>query len=656
MKKNDIQAAIDSARLMTRLSISGGVIALVLLVLVIVVMQSRPAGPDVFPLAAVPLSLALLFSLSGMIYGMLRHSAALEEEEKLLLENRKKTNALDVQEDVRFTAGRSFQNYRRFAPYALTMLGAVSMLVWLIALWRYWAKAEAAVKTATHTGNPLNGALVAAVLMLVAVFAGAFFVGQSRDRAYRWLRPVGAWLLATFAVLFMATLAGIFAHLNYPRFDIVAAKVIFWVFAVLGAEFVVSFIMEFYRPRTIEEPRPIFESKLLALFTEPGGVMRNIALALDYQFGFKVSGTWLYSFLERSFFPLLLVWAAILWGFTMIHEVDSSEVGLRENLGRRSGEILEPGVYWTLPWPFGVVKRYSCTQIQQIEVGHAHDEAATEEEEYVDDGHGHAPPAKKKNENLSTVVLWTKSHGAGAENNFVVAVPATEGQKEDIASISFIGITMPVRYRIRRDGVMDFVYRHSNALRTLRKISEQAATEYLTNTSMEIMSVGRRQAEAAMQKRIQTLADSHLLGVEIISVTLLDAHPPVEEVAPAYQKVIAAMEQKESTILDAEAYAIKTVPAALSAAQRLKSEAQAYQESVSRVARAESERFLAQSKAYEAMPSMFKLNAYLDFLERELGSVRKFVVADGLRDSVYELNFEKSERFDIIDTDITSVK
>ena len=236
--------------------------------------------------------------------------------------------------------------------------------------------------------------------------AGAFFVGQSRSKSFRWLRPVGAWLLAGFGVMFCAMIASLFTHNGMTRIDDLIARVIFWIFAVLGAEFVASFVIEFYRPRTLKEQRPIFESRLLALFTEPGGVMRNIASALDYQFGFKVSGTWLYSFLERSFFPLVLVWAVILWGFTMIHEVGPSEVGVRETFGRVTEEkLLEPGIYWTLPWPMGTVKRFSCTEIQQVVVGELHDEKG-------DDGQ----PSKKA---ADSVVLWTNPHG-GDDNNFLV--------------------------------------------------------------------------------------------------------------------------------------------------------------------------------------------------------------------------------------------
>lgn len=653
--KSDIRAAIDNARLMTRLSIIGGIAALVLLVLTLIFGVIRPEfiGSDVFSLAVIPYVLAALFSLAAMIYGMLGTSASLENEEKLLLEKRRDSRALNVEEDVRFTAGRSFENFRRYTPYVLAILGAVVVGVLLSVFHNYWSGGRLTGKILPD--NALHATVISFVMMLLSVFSGAFFVGQSRLKSFRWLRPVGAWLLAGFGVMFCAMIASLFTHNGMTRIDDLIARVIFWIFAVLGAEFVASFVIEFYRPRTLKEQRPIFESRLLALFTEPGGVMRNIASALDYQFGFKVSGTWLYSFLERSFFPLVLVWAVILWGFTMIHEVGPSEVGVRETFGRVTEEkLLEPGIYWTLPWPMGTVKRFSCTEIQQVVVGELHDEKG-------DDGQ----PSKKA---ADSVVLWTNPHG-GDDNNFIVAVAPehteqqpeadekqVDGNKSVDVSISFIRMVIPIQYRIRPDGVFDYAYRNANPVETLTRIGQQAATEYLASSSMqEVMSTGRVEAQEAMRKRVQLLADHHDLGIEVMSVVILDAHPPVEKVAPAYQNVIGAMEERETTVLKAQEYSVKTVPAAEAQAAEILSRAGAYKFATTTVAAAENGRFQSQLSAYNVMPSMFRLRLYLDFLENDCSEIRKFVLSSGIRNEIYELNFEKNERLDLIDADITSL-
>lgn len=634
---NDIRASIDNAKLMTRLSVISLIASLVLLVLTIIVSAVRGGNSisDVFSLAVIPYALSALFAASSLIYGVMHTAAAQENEEKMLLEKRKENRALDVEEDVRFTAGRSFSNFSKYAPYVLAVLGAA--VVGLL-LWHFGSSWNARATMPQSVSNALHLAVISFIMMLVSVFLGAFFIGQSRVRTFRWLRPAGAWLVVGFVVMGCATISAIFANSNQLKVDGYIAKTLFWLFAVLGAEFLINFVIEFYRPRTLKELRPIFESRLLALFTEPGGVMRNIASALDYQFGFKVSGTWLYSFVERSFFPMLLVWAAIFWGFTMLHEVGPSQVGVREVLGSvPCKQPLQPGIYWSLPWPFGDIKTFSCSELHEVTIGELHND-------------------KDGKKQLSQVVLWTAAHGSD-DNNFIVAVPPEGGKKEsDGSSISFVRMVIPISYRIRKDGVMDYAYNNANPDKTLLHIGQQAATEYLASSPlMEVMSTGRSAAEQAMLKRIQGLADLHKLGVDIVSVTILDAHPPVEKVAPAYQNVIGALEEKETMILKAQSYAAKTVPAAQSAAEQIVEDAKAYQYTTRTVARAESERFGKQLTTYNMMPSMFKLKAYLEFLENDCQNVRKYVVSSSLRNEVYELNLEEKERIDLVDTDLTAV-
>ena len=638
--ENEIRTAIDNARLTTRLAVIGWIFALVMLVVTAVLNAYR--GGNVFGLAVIPFGLATLFGLAAMIYGMLATAAAQEDEEKILLARRRAdTSALDIEEDVRFTAGRSFENYSKYAPYVLALLGALLTGTVLFFTHRSWGSANAA----GITGSAIHSALIASVLMLVSVFSGAFFIGQSRTPAFRWLRSIGANLIAAFAVLAAAAIVSICYHSNLTAPDAVVGKIFFWLFAILGAEFITNFIIEFYRPRTMKETRPVFESRLLALFTEPGGVMRNIASALDYQFGFKVSGTWLYSFVERSFFPVIIGGGLLFWAFTTIHEVGPDQVGVRECFGKvTERKLLGSGIYFTLPRPFGNIRTFSCTELHRVVIG-----------EVTDDGTD-AGRVRSKGE-TSRVVLWTEEHGK-ADDNFIVAV-APDGDRSpeaEAASISFVRMTIPIRYRIRREGVFNYAYDNVDVPRTLMFIGEQAAAEYLASSDMmAVMSTARKQAEEIMKKRVQKLADDRNLGIEIVSLTILGAHPPAGEVAPAYQNVISAMEQKETAILDAQAYAVKTLPQSESQAAQLVADAKAYDHRVRTVAEAEAERFKTQDATYRVMPSMFRLRSYLEFLEQDCAAMRKFVVSAGLGSEVYQFNFEEKERLDLIDTDITQL-
>ena len=111
-----------------------------------------------------------------------------------------------------------------------------------------------------------------------------------------------------------------------------------------------------------QERRPPYDSRLLGLFAEPQGVLRTIAATLDYQFGFEVSDTWFYRFMERAIVPLLLVQVVSLWLLTSLVVVDPDEVAFVERLGvpyvtaedqakGLQASLLHPGFYLKWPWP-----------------------------------------------------------------------------------------------------------------------------------------------------------------------------------------------------------------------------------------------------------------------------------------------------------------
>ena len=334
----------------------------------------------------------------------------------------------------------------------------------------------------------------------------------------------------------------------------------------------------------------------------------------------------------------------------------ASEIGVKEQLGKVTESNLHPGIYWTLPWPFGRVRTFGCNEIKQLVIGEVavsvdrRDAAAAD-----DDGHGHAPAPAPDKDKVKQVVLWTEAHGE-ENSNFLVAVPRENGAANDeSASVSLLRLSIPIQYRIRPDGVMLYGYKNANPVKTLMKIGEQAATEYQASSSlMDVMSSHRLQAQQAMLQKIQKLADDHQLGIEVVAVAILDAHPPTETVAPAYQNVVGALEKKETAIYQAKAYAALTRPEASAAANEIVANAEAYRYQVKTVAAAESGRFKAQLTAYQVMPRMFKLKTFLEFMEQDCTNMRKFVVSSDLNDEIYQLNFEQKERLDLVDTDITA--
>ncbi|MDD4316954.1 MAG: protease modulator HflK [Victivallaceae bacterium] len=639
--EKDLRMCCEKSRQLMILAVVGSVVGLVLTIGVIVFgIANWPwskygswAGSDVFALMVVPFMIATLYSVAAAINGYISSAAYQEEEEKILLARRKeKIAAFEVNEDVRFTSGRSLKNYQKYAPFAIAAMAVILIIALMFMFSGSWSARQPG--TLPVPVDALGSVVAAIVAMVFSIFPGVFFLGQSKDPMFRWLRPVGAWLVAGFSVALVAAIGSLcYYRYNITQFNVNAAKVVFFSFGVLGVELICIFVSEFYRPRSLEAPRPVFESRILALFTEPGGVARNIAGTLDYQFGFKVSGTWIYSFAERFLFPLIILWLVILWTFTCIAEVGPNQLGIRLEFGRIIDKTpLEPGIYFKLPYPFGKIVNYSCDQIKTINVGPKMVDA---------DG----------KETRPMLVAWDKKHYA-EESRYLVA---SETEDKTSAPVSFLGISIPIQYQIRKDSLIDYGFRNQNSDNALKNIGEQVASKFFASVSIfDIMSSGRTKASEILHQNIQREADNAGLGINIVKVNIHDAHPP-QDVSPEFQKVIGASEEMESSILEAHAYYNDIVPMIEAHKDRLIADAESYAFQVKLVSQAESERFLRQLVSYRTMPQLFKLRNYLEMLEDDAAKARKYILSASLEYEIYELNFEKKGQLDLIDANLEEI-
>ncbi len=632
-----LSARIEQARLSAKLSLAAVALAAIIEGVALAFGPIKGwAGLDVFCLASIPFGLALVFSIAAFVRASLLSKALVEEEEKILLEKRKASSnsLMDVSEDVRFTAGRTLGNYEKYAPWSLAFFGFLGTFGLLFFFWRLWTSRL----VMPVPENPLETAFVAATAALFALFIGAFLVGQSKVAEFRWLRPVGAWLIAGFCAMALATIAALLYKSGVSGWDVPLAKILGFALAALGVEFLTNFIMEFYRPRTQLEDRPVYESRLLALFTEPGGVIRNVADTLDYQFGFKVSKTWIYEALQVSLLPGLMAWLFALWLFTGIADVSPGELGLRVRFGAPVSTTapLEPGVHLKLPWPYERIVRIPVERVQEVVVG-------------VDMSN---PENKGK---APAVILWTAGHYK--EDNFLVANASPANGEKDVANaVSVIEAFMPIHYQVRRESVADYAFKFNDVSGVLRDIGQREATSYFASADfITTMSNGRERVAKELRAKIQAESDKLGLGIDIVSVNLHDVHPPVEEVAPAFQDVLCALEQKEVTVLEAEAYKIRTVENAKIDALNIKAASNSYRYNRVTVASAESERFKRQLSAYNAMPSMFKLRSYLDFLEADCKDIRKYIVPASMPYQIYEINMEEKARLDLLDANLSEL-
>ncbi len=585
-----------------------------------------------FALLIIPFSVCITLELFVFIYTSIQSKVLKEKEEKILLQKRKNKSAFDLTDEVRFSMKNTLLKFDKYAPFITALTGSFICIPLI-----FFINKLNSTSVFSKIENPLNILFVVSLFILISLFFGAFCVGQSREQEFRLLRPIGAWLFFSALIATLTAGSAIFYKFELFLYCKYITNIILILYLILGLEFIVNFISEFYRPRHSQSKQtPLFESRLLALFVEPGGFVKNIANTLDYQFGFSISKTSIYGFIEKSLIPLVIVWLLILWLFTSIDEVKSHEIGVRERFGKvifddNEKIAIEPGFVLKFPWPIEKIVKYPISRIQEIVIG---------PELTGEDGIETRP----------SVVLWTKSHYA-KDASYLVA-SKNSNSKTNSTSISFISASFPVQYKIRKDELYNFAYLHQNAHKTFKYLSNRIITKYLASIDMiKFMSHGRKDASQELQKQIQIEADKLHLGIDVTCVNLHDAHPPIQRVAPAFQKIIQAKEKREIEILKAKKYDIETKAEAhiIATATILTSKAESANKI--KIAEAESIRFNKQYMAYKAMPKLFTLKQKFNFLTNDCKDIRKYIISDSIDYEVYEIDLKENTRLDLLDMD-----
>jgi len=599
------------------------------------------------------------------------HHRSLAEQEKLDAARAEKQRQATVfegrpeQQELLVAARRRLEVFEKwFLPIFSVALAAYqfAMGFYLLRHAEAWAQLQ--------TKEPLLCAVLMTAIAFVSFLISRYATGMSSQMQWKPLRAGGSFLLCTAVLCFAMGLALAGAQFKFFVALNVLGHVIAWLLIVLGAETALNVVLDAYRPRVKGEyARAAFDSRLLGLISEPGGIFRTAAAAIDYQFGFKVSQTWFYKLLEKAIVPLVLFGCITMYLLSGIVVIRPNEQAIIERFGNPFDDggrlrYAGPGLHFKWPWPIDIAYRYPTRSISQISVGFV---AKPEAEKG-----GYGP------------LLWGKTH---YEKEYKLLVASeSEGRGPETVPVSLVMAAVPVQYRVK--DLYHFLYNHGvstgrdgtriyQAEERLKAICYEELTKFAASAKLEatdsaqndsLLGAGRDVAKHELTRRIQAAADKAGLGVEIVFVGLQGIHPP-PEVASDYQKVIGAIQKKQASILDAEAYRVETLSKlagsveqagkvyALAAAyhrakehqdseslSRLAAEldrafadaqgdifsqlrsAQSYAHQKATLSRAAGMRFAGQVRAYQAAGRIYKHHLRASGLEKGLADARKFVV------------------------------
>lgn len=541
--------------------------------------------------------------------------------------------------------------------------------------------------------QPLLCAIFMASIAFVSFLLSRYATGMSAQQQWKPLRAGGSILLCAAVLCFL--LATGLALAQFKIFAVIS--VLGWVTPVLliiiGFETFANLVFDIYRPRLKDQyGRSAFDSRLLGVINEPGGIFHTAAGTIDYQFGFKVSQTWFYRLLEKAIMPLVLFGIVILYLLSCIVIVAPDEEGIIEHFGNpltKAGTVRQigPGLNFKRPWPIDICYKYPTKKIRELSIG------------FIPEIDAESGEVKRKPR------LWGQAH---YEEEFLLLTASEQsGEKSDTGSVpvGLVIAAVPVHYRIK--DLYSFLYNHNEpekylesiCYRELTHLAASAKVETSDNSQDSLLGAGRTKASLVLRRNIQAAADEAGLGIEIVFLGFMGLHPPVE-VAGDYQKAVGSIQQKQAAILNALAernrtlgnlagsvaeadnlYALvkqyreakdggdiekteklaRTLDAAFAEAKgdifATLRKAQSYSVKKSMLAKATGIRFSSQIKAYRAAPEIYMHLQRLAVLEEGLENIRKYVVVSNKEDTqVFIIDVQEKLTPDLYDLSVLEEK
>ncbi|MDD2708395.1 MAG: protease modulator HflK [Verrucomicrobiae bacterium] len=476
-----------------------------------------------------------------------------------------------------------FPVYRQRGQLALFGLALLILAAWLYSAW------GARVGSLAADANlwRISG------LFLAAAAVGFHFGGRLASGLKK-EQDCGEWLDAACGygrLLFYGGLLGAAWLFARPYLGARIDEPGAWLFGgmtiLLAADAAVHAIAHHYRPRAERENSPPFGGGMVSgLLATENQALQNIFSRLEKAIGIKISGLWAVQFLRKTAPPLILTLLALTWLSSALNVVPFDSKGIRIFLGEYQAPTLEPGLHWTWPWPIETVEVISTEKTREIHLGFEKD--------------------------LGGPILWDVKHYEGEQNMLA-------GNGEELLTIS-----LSVYYRIKDAAA--YWQTTLDAPQALRLLAQRLLIEvFSARDTFRIMSVERSDIRETFHRRLQQEMDRMNLGCEVTVIGLKDAHPPVE-VAPAYQDVVSAEEEKEAMVDRGREYRARTIPEAHQQASRLKTAAGAEQTRRVSAAQGESRRFAELELAQREDKDLVRFRWQMEALEQSLSSPSKLVM------------------------------
>lgn len=453
---------------------------------------------------------------------------------------------------------------------------------------------------------PVSYAVVSLVLGIACAFLGILsnLKSDRETSARKSLVQLAVFLHFPVTGLYMAD----------PFTELTTSRVVAWVFtgifALVAADTLSKTVSRLYTPKRHWHSLPPYGAFFFYRHLGP----RFRALfppAAANQESLKLAEMWMWPSVRKSLPALIATGLLLSWLGTAVHEIDSRQLGVRQTLGSWEKHELPPGLHLSAPFPFGQIQKVESQRIHQIVLGFRTD------------------PGQP--------ILWERAHYEDEEISLV-------GGGDD-----YLAISIPIFYRIARPS--DYLRASADAESLLHSLAVRIVQRLTASLpASEIMTTAREPLRAEIRSLLQQDLDAAGSGLLIEAVHLRDIHPPVD-VAPFFQDVVAAIEDKETSIHIGEDYRNDNLLRFAGNAKATVTIAESSRDNRLLAAQAESGRFLIRARARQLDAGLYDLREGFAVFDATLGGAKKAIFDDRIKGSMpMHLDLRKVLNPDLVTT------
>ncbi len=283
--------------------------------------------------------------------------------------------------------------------------------------------------------------------------------------------------------------------------------------------------------------------------------------------------------LNPSMITLGIVLLILVWAATGVYTVQPEEEGVVVRFGEFTPPTTPSGLHYHLPYPIETVITPAVTRVNQINIG-----------------------VNQQNRDIPAESLML----TGDEN--------------------IVNVHFSVFWKITVGGAGDYLFNVEDPDRTVKAVAESSMREVVGRKDLQpIITGGRGAVEQEAQELIQTTLNAYKTGILITQVQLRKADPP-DQVIDAFRDVVAASQDRDRAVNEANAYSNKVVPEARGEAQQVIQQAEAYRAQTVVEANGQASRFSAIYKEYRRAKNVTRQRMFLETMERVLRDKNKVVI------------------------------